>query len=702
MSSEERKRLLQEARKRGVPDIEAMMSAYDARKAMEANTARQTRLAQLIAQEQQAQGASPMRRAAGSVVAGGMHLADTATFGTLPQIAGALGGDSQKVEDALAISERTNPGAAAVGDFSAFFTPGSAARMATQGGAKLASRGLASIAAKQAGSGYMRRAGSQIGAALLSSAGGIGAMQAGEVVGDVAGGMDATAAVEEAFATTREQFSSPLNLGLAIGIGSVAGAFRSVPTQEGMRIKKIAQKLGINPTPDMVRAGAEGGDVASKAMSRFGRMPGFEGVRSRFLRGVTGALDRNIARIRSDSAGSKDVAARAVREITGGAKPGRITQARKAQQRRAFAAEGKNEIGEGSQNAIERVANDFVKTSVERGENLSPQMGAWFKRYNKALKVATKKGKTLQIGTVENLRQQLKEVGKIAKNNPDLLSEADSRLAKQLLGTIDEIYQSKAGLVHRTQRAAKALHTTQAQMGKVSPRVVKDASATLDELFAAKNFQRRWDAIEEYASPEELSALKGVYFARMVEKSSSYMDEGRTIGKAALSKAMGSSGPFEREKATRILGREVLDELDDMATISDSVKRGLGKHAGSDTQVNLTMAGLLAGASSSLLTMYLAVNNPVMATKLFLTGLGTVGTKVAINSVITGKSRDALNKLASGQPVAGLGRGAAAIQGVGVDELSGVVKESTGLATAGASGLKGVQELIRGQQENRQ
>lgn len=680
-----------ERRIRDLPREQKM--AERARFAALANQERQRRIDAVADEERAAQQGSIPRRIAGNVVAGGMNAANTATFGRLPQIAGALpGGDRERMETALGASQQTNPIASTVGSFAGLLSPGSLSNVAMKAGGRAlsAATGATKLTEATLAAPFLQRAAAQSAQNVISATGAIGTFNLLESREDGAG-------LAGRLAKTAEQVKSPLTLGLAVGGGALAAKFTRPPEAQFRDLfARYRQITGKQIPASVVQDSVE----LHKAIDTMARAPGMakhvERARREFLTG-TRQIVQEIGRRGGAPAGqtAERAAAGVVRARGTDAIRGTVRAARQDPERTAFAAESSNRISRDTTMSLIRNLRDVMTGSAGRAGGPGPitplskadPRGSEMTGILSDFSRVVRSGK-VTVNDLEALRKRLGD-GAWGFNRADPGSaQWSSRGRSEAAGMYDAVVaamETKAPTFVQAMRNGEKLRRMEEALSEA--KVSNVAETTLRAFWSGQKPLDRWRAIKDRGTPEDVGALRGWYFDSLIRASE--LGNG-TVSASKLQKLLARPGMFNSQVMDDVLPG-VRQDLVRMASIYERAAQGLTKAEGSQTAGRGMFAAASAGGVGLIVA---AMTNPYSAAAAALKATGALWlVKRLQQSIVSGAVEQRLSQLGQGQ-VTPMGPLPAAIQqqgglsGLGGAALGGVreLGETTGQAVGAALG----------------
>jgi hypothetical protein len=448
--------------------------------------------------------------------------------------------------------------------------------------------------------------------------------------------------------------------GLGVGAGAAAARFRVPPTKESLQVVRAAQRVGLPITPDVARAGLPGSAGIQKRLAQVGQLPGGFAIRERFMRRFVPAMNKKTDEIfkrttpleaREAGGAASKAAGRAIKAVRATAvKAGRITKARQKQQRAAFDAEGEKQIGAVGLSLVERGVSTVLRAGTERGEKVSTGMTAIMRRFFNQAKKAGEQNRTLTVQELENFRGEIAEFSKIMSRTPNF-GAFDSRVAKAFNDSVNQVYQLKAPLVAKAQSAARGLRVSLEQLKPPKGNLVIDTESEIASILGSKNFNAAWTVFKKNATPQEVDAFRGRYLAMLVERISLKAEEGKILSLNSLRNVQSKGGQFRGDKTRRILGKELMQEIEDLGRVADEVYQGIGKPQGSATGTRVAGAAEFALSSTAMMAAWAFMSNSAARTAIVLNALNAGGVRMFLNSFVNGKVGQTMNRLATGEGV---------------------------------------------------
>ncbi len=639
-----------------------------------------------VQDEQRAQAGGFLRGAAGAAGSAAMNFANTATLGYLPKIAGAVAGSEsrERMEVGLEASRQVNPGAAAAGSLGAFFTPGSAARMATQAGARgvTALTGTRLLTQRTVESALAARAGSQIAQNFAGAAGGIGAMRLLE-------SRDEDNSLSARLSTAAEDIRSPVTLGTSVAFGAATARLTGPRSTKSLQdlFDKYRKETGREIPPDIATDNAE----LQKFMDAAARVPGLansvERVRTELIGGLRAMLNQVAKRSGVPMSKPSRTAAHGARHLVGGRDAGAVTRARRGPQEAALTREGRNTLTSLQQQNLIAALRKSIS-----GKPLSDERGAEMTKFVRDfIRVAGKK--RLDVEELEGFRKRAGSLGYGWGRGPmdSRVAERGRVEARRFYTALDEAIESAGPQYARALHAGERLRRMEESLSSVKVSDVDDV--ILHSFWGTKgNPLKRWEALQEYGSPTDIAAMKGWYFWRLVEGASA---KNGTLLPNKLERMFSGAGMFNRQVVDKVLPG-VRRELMDHAQIAELARKGILAAEGSQTAgrgARLALGTGAAGTVAALLANPFATIGPVL-------GVGATAWVIrrASSSLVEGATGQAVSRLAQGVPPRGLASLPAALQSRG--GIEGLGRDAVGaLRDLTQLGGSGVQSAIRTRQQ---
>jgi len=611
------------------------------------------------------------------------QFVDTSLFGQLPAVIGAatapltaergqVGQEFRDVTEQARLEfeagQQSSPRAALAGDIAAFANPTTPISRVVGGAGRLAAGGLQRLAT---------RGGFKGGAA--------------QIAGNVAGGTSAIAALNlfesnpgaslsDRFDEFVDEASNPLVLGLNISLGAVSGALRTrTGKAERAMLKEFTETIpGARVSPDVPREGTFFGTQMANMFSNFQRFPGFDFIRQKFLRNaVYGPLGEAIERLENSVSAIRgpravEIGARALTALVGKKQGrGRIERRISGLEKRAFAEEGEFLVGPKLQNKFTKELSAFIKSEVKgKGiKELSTPMVALLQRTNAAMNKATKQNKTITLNQLEDLRQELVNVGRIANRNPGVMSDLDRRLATRALDTINEIYRLRSPKIKAAFESVEVLRAMRSLFPKAGQLNRLDPGEILATVGSGKGAIQRWEAMQQFLTPVEIQVARGDYLRRFIEHVASKKPGGRMINAQTFDTAL-QKGTFAEPKMRAILGDALVSEIKIFARFSERMSRGIAQGEGSQTIRGVGAGAVMVALANIPLLVSGLIRSGTVRSALALGVLGNAGVGWLAHSLLNGKAGPLLNRLATGQPIGGLARSAAFIGETGFEGIA--------------------------------
>ncbi len=625
------------------------------------------RLKRVIEEERRAQAGGIGRRAAGSVMAAVINVANSATLGQIPNALGAVGADEAALgfRQAVQASNAINPVASGVGSLGGFFGPGSLAGGVAKGAGRLAAKatGASRLVRSTLESGFAARAGAHTLQNLASSAGAITALS---LTGAEGG------SVQRRLTEAVNNISDPVNFALSASFGGVTARFaKPIQSDLAPAIRMYERVTGKKIPADVALDSAEFKQFISTART----MPGLANTMRQVEKELVsdlGLIVSNIGRRAGVSAGSRSEvrgqAAGAVRKLAGTErKPGLATLRRRSIEGAALEAEGSLTLTPESQSKL--IAG---LRSVMSGKPRSESRGAFGDVVRKLLKVSSKKDANgrkvstpISLFELEAIRKQ---TAKIAFTR-NLMDPLDPRLsdrarveARDFYHVIRETMRNNFPRFTQALGDGEELRKMEKAIGKVDVSQLDDA--VVESFFSGSKILERWRALEQNSRPQDVQAVRGWLFHRLVERATNVRSG--TLSEVSLARALRGKGAFNSQVIDKILPG-VRQEISALARLTGAMKEGVLRAEGSPTATRQGRALAMAAAPAAAAGVVAALLANPLTTIASVLGVG--GLKVAVDrslkSLAAGAANQRLSALATGKPPIGISRLPAAIQSRG-------------------------------------
>ena len=563
------------------------------------------------------------------------------------------------------------PVAHAVGTVGAFFTPGSGAKAAVQGGFKLAGgTKLAKLASESTN--IWKTAALQLSSAAAGGAGAIAAINVAEGVLDE---RDATGVLGDILG----QVSSPTNVALTLAIGGGATAIRAVPDQAAVRLVESAKRLlpGFKATPDMLRpeGGFLSGLVDSLSVSPAGRKAVAKYLSQSVYQPLRKAVDELRQAITPAGRRTKDLTASAAKDIRDllitprGRKGDGIIRNRIAHAgERGFgeAARSGDIVSRDGAASVLRVFR-ALETRARRAKGTEGPHGSEYTGVIKSLRTAIRDaGKTMRAGgewnltpqMLDNIRQRLAPVASFdaRRGGAVQIGARDIRDAKDMYAAIREVQRSSSSAIDNAltdiHQLRKVLDTFKPLEGAAP---AGNDISLVRTMFTAKDFSARWESATSVLKKEQLQRIRGAYFAEFLEELTlmrSIASKNEFLLNARKMNELFRRPGQYREQVFDTVLPGVREDVTRLAEISDLVMRTIGKAEGSATARRTADMAAVAGAADTVKLAVSAIKDPRFGAKVFGRLLAVPGVLAFTESLLTGRVAEVLNRAASGGAVA--------------------------------------------------
>ncbi len=557
-----------------------------------------------------------------------------------------------------------SPIARGVGEFASFLGPASLPGAVARGGFRLGGGALAKGAASLSARGApAKAAATQIASAMTGSAGAITAINAAEYTLD-------GRSVSETAQDVVDQVTSPLNLVLSGGAGSLAAIARQVPEGAVMKLIDAARRKGFKISADVPR---EGGFIAG-ILNSLGVSPTGRATVAQFMNeGFFNPLRKAFSEIeRGIRPGAR---ARAEREFTGAAKDvrgllvgpeggvgtGSIQQGITAKGTAAFseaAARGdvvpRDALGT-LLKALGKIRKEAVPSAGPRGKEFKEVLEDH--NFAGSLRNIIKgtlggKGGGVTPQDLENIRGRISDALSFEARALNAVSSRDQRDLRKMYDAIREVQR----------RASPEIDTALKDIGllrnvndSLQPLVgsVGDDIQLVRSLFTAPDFQNRWREIQGVLTTEQIQRIRGVYLAEFFEEVAlrqGAVESGKFFLNNQKMRRMfrGKSGPQFRRTVFDMVLPGARQRVLELADISSLFQRTIGRAEGSATarrQQDLELirnTGEALGTAAGVMT---GPDKPNFAIRILLGAAGMFG---LTKSLTTGKLAQSMNTLATG------------------------------------------------------
>ena len=618
---------------------------------------RKAEVNRLAAIEQRAQAGSGFRQAGAEFTAAGLHLLDSAALGHLPQIVDAVpftGDLGEKAELALDVSEQTNPIGATVGDIGGFFT-GAAGKVA-----KGASRGVDAalgssiLRLTEQGAGFTARAAAHIMSNLAGGAAATGAtrlLEDREDDGDLGLRINAIA----------NDITNPWSIGLSAGLGVVSAKLASAGRKDIARIARKYEEATGEKLPFDVLTDKES---IRQIRQLTQKLPGFADDVHRLQKRQTDVLVALVDDIErkvkgaGTKASAKGNAAKRIRRLRE-----TVTDERRGIESAALVKEGP--LRQASSDAIARLRSGLI--NVKKNNPAGEEARGFDKVLSRVIRLTSdKKGRPTRRPTVAELESIRKQTAKIAytKNQMNPLdprfSDASRKQARDFYHVIDTVIEQEAPHFSKALKTGERLRRIEEALPDEILKADIDDVA-LGMFWKQANVNRRWEALVQRGTPEEIGAAKGYLFEDLI---ANVVDKNGLLDADKLKAAMRSS-KHNKQLLDKVMPG-VADELLDLSKLTKVMKETSLKQAEVGPSAFVTMG--LAFAAPTLLTK--AIANPM---SIIPTALGNFGVAVALHRAnrhfVFGSGQESLRRLATGEHRA-VGRASAALAGTLNDQRS--------------------------------
>jgi len=360
-----------------------------------------------------------------------------------------------------------------------------------------------------------------------------------------------------------------------------------------------------------------------------------------------------------------------------------VTAARRAPQEAALGAEGANVIDSNQRKALVIGLRDIVSTR-SKSDPRGSEMTGLVKEFAKAVK-----RKDFDVNELEAFRKRLGSIAWAWGSGPmsPKVAERGRVEARRFYQVVRNAIEYSSPKYARTLSAGERLRRMEQSLSDVK---VSDVDDVLLKSFWAPGTKKtgatmkRWDALQEYGSPDDIAAMKGWYFWNLV-KAGTAADGTLHTGK--LSKALDSTGIFNKQVVDRVLPgarRELLDH----AYLGDIARKGMLVPEGSRTAGRA--AYYMAGTGAAVAVAGLIANPFNTIGPILGVGATAWAIRRASQSLIAGVGGQRVSQFGQGIPPRGLSRLPAALQDQGgasglAGGAIGLTKDLAQLGGAGAS-----------------
>ena len=639
-------RFLRLAKERGITDPQRLGAMLQI-----AKQKYQRRVDPAVEISRQVQKQSTFNRVTSGIAAGAVNLLDTATFGAIPKIAGAIGGEKVRtgLEIGLEATEIANPAESLAGDLGGFFS--GPASLVAKGGAKIASAasgGNALVRGTQ-GSGFAIRGLAQT---WQNLAGGAGALTGLRVLEDRTEDVTIGGRIQDAI----HDVSSPLNLGLSVATAGISAKFTRVKDQELARvIAKFEMRTGQKVPPDVATNSAKLQDFMDSAARDPGTSRAIERMQARITKAFGEMID-DMARSGRGLGKSVDAnaagGARAARRVSGSVVDDQLAAAaetRRGLVRGPYQAEKLNLLTHKDKASMLGGLREILVRNSREGKEA---LGGFQEIVKKTMRFA--KGKEVNVAQVETL---LKEAGRLGfgganKLNPGDPRTADAarRMARGFYAVLNKVIDGPAPTYASARRAGEVFR----KMEKViQPEKVRQLETGVMRTFWSKpgllGKNGRLEQLDKFNSMQDSQSARGWLFHRLVDtvvnKKTGLLNEDR------LHKVFSANGMFNREVIDKALPG-IRQELMDLARLSTRMKKGAFRAEGSQTAGRVARSVNVVANMTGIMTLFNAmVGNPHGSTTAVLGAWGLRLAYVGVSrQVINGKLGAAISETAKFGP----------------------------------------------------
>lgn len=658
------------------------------------------KLAEKIHEERQKQEKSGVHSLVGSTMAGFINFMDSATFGYLPTLGGAVGLDSQKMAEAIEVAQQTNPASSMAGRLGGLFAPLPSRVLGGAGALATRVTGTAWLADKARSAPFVARAGTQFLKQMASSGGAILAMRTAEYSEE-----DRTihARLWDATKQTASDVASPTNLGMSAVAGALGAKFQRSHDKSMADLFAKYERITGKKVPASV---ASNSSDLHQFLDTASQTPGLantvQKARETAVLGLRGMIRemtvKNAGRHASRESARKG-AAKAVRKLAGdGEKPGILRDKKTTIEGAAFAIEQSNKLPDHTKSALRSGLKQIISTRPYTERRVGSSWGGVVNDFYTLLK----KGDL----TVDELEGLIKRTGEIAfsvnRANP-----LDPRLASRARHEARDFYS----LLKIARRQSAPEYDRAVQTGRELRKMMEATKgvpiselddAVLAGFWSSKKPLTAWRAAKGNLPPAESGALKAWLYHDLLGR---VMDPntGLVNGKR-LSNLTSRNGRFNSQLLDEVLPG-VRHELARHAVLSDRFKQGLLSETNARTASRGMRAAKLFGAPAMVAGGVVTfLGNPFGATGVALTAAGTAWlVKRASRSLINGALGDALSSSAQGAVPRGMTRLPATMAREGgvsglAPQLGQVLR---GIGSTAAQGARAIMEpnVQQGEQE---
>ena len=463
---------------------------------------------------------------------------------------------------------------------------------------------------------------------------------------------------------TQEMAKNPLALGLFAGGSYVQTKLSRPPAAELASMRDRFERISGKRVPTEVLTDSADQRAAADALAR---IPGFQDDIAKQKTEMIAGLKATLEDIRSTTGakgGGREAlrgqAAQAVRGIVGEDVKSPVTAQRRGSMRAALEADAT------AQPLAAQILSDAVDAAKATRPRLAQsQMDGIFKE----IQDIAKTGGKLNAEDLEELRQQVSGLAKYAKSP---LSEAGARAGNRTDAEAGMLYDAITEAARRTTpnyynalNLSKTLHRVEEALGDVPIRRIDDSqAAAFFKEGSTGDFPRRWQALVQNSTPDDISAIRGWYWYRLVRAVGD--DRTHTISTKRLDAFLERPGsPFNSQIAETVLLPGGVHQLRQYAQFSENllVKKGRFSAEGSGTAGRLAQYARPAAVMGSVATAAAVITGQITNPYGPIAGvLGAVGVRAAIRSAMGGLLENAMQNASRAGPTP-FARSAVALHG---------------------------------------
>ena len=212
----------------------------------------------------------------------------------------------------------------------------------------------------------------------------------------------------------------------------------------------------------------------------------------------------------------------------------------------------------------------------------------------------------------------------------------------------------------------------------------KDSEDDIRAFFRGGGVEKRIRIVEQFGSPDEIQSIRGWYLSRFIEDVTDGVQGRQLVNMKRMAQMFsGKKGNmFRREVFDRLLPG-FREEFQVMGRVSERMAGGLARAEGSPTAGRLGDTAVLASIAA-IPSLALSIFTGNVSLGMVAAGLlGQAGTVRLADSLVNGKAREQLVRLASGSPV------------FGPTQIPAAIADQGGALQAGQQSASSVQETVR-------